>query len=1089
MKLVTGVSTKTNLCSTKNMTGKSIQTDPSIVKARGKNLMALWPLSRDRERSTTGWYRKSLTACGRATQSAIKTLLWSGVAFATIPSVAKDATSKGEENSRVIAQGPSEKSCSRIVSRQMRANAVRNCDRYAWARKYRDDLIAEMRPFMEMSDEVLWSQLSSHEMPRDTLVNFHGKGCPNCGDKQRAAVGTLWRVELFKRPWQVQCNHCQQWFPSNDFAAYYSSALDDEGKFCLGRGDKQYLQPRDASDNVECVEDGTGVHIGDQKWFFAAYYASQVWWTLTDAARKLAILYTLTDDPAYAHKVGILLDRMADLYPEMDYQRWHAMGMEASTGGSGKGRVMGRISECDIANRVCRAYDLAFDALQSDEELVNFSSRMSAKHRTGRKDSARAIIDHIENHLIKEFILSVLDHRIAGNEGMTQHAMAAAAIALDHPILTPRFLDWLFEPDGGRVPYLLTEFIGRDGLSVESGLEYAIIPGESMYVVAELLRQYGLYSRHDIYRDFPKFRNCFTMYNKVRAADRHSPLWGDTVGDSKKCMGIHLLKAPVEMALAGYRVYGGSDIAREVWYSNGRSLNGLRLDIYDSEPEAIVEKLRADVVNVEPADLRSYNSGGYGSAFLQAPSRDNARCIMLNYGRMIYHGHEDRLAIQMLANDSVGIVDLGYPLYTGAWPERLGWTSHIVSHNTCMVNDKGPKREGSFSGKTQLFSELPGVRVIDVDGEGPGIYSGVRTYRRCLAMVDVDEANSYTLDLFWVRGGKNHRLIQNGGGPEVTQQGLELTAQVNGTYAGENVGYGQFYDGPSDSQYDGSGFMYLNRVEKAYPQQDFWVDWKIVDPRRVEPPQAEPHVRVHNLTAVDEVALCDGAPPARHGNPTTLRYMLRSRFGEDLTTQFVSIIEPYAGAPIIRSVRVLQNDADSANCVAAIEIELVDGRRDVVLVAENSTEVNAGGVQMQGRVGFVRFDRTTGPGNAQPISARLLDGTSLKAGPVELSLSAPAITGALLSADESDPTNTLLKLSDAIETDRIVGKYIIFDNKERSDASYRIERVIDPHTISIGAYSLAERLRDTTDYSRGIINNIAPGETFRISLDAEWERK
>ena len=491
----------------------------------------------------------------------------------------------------------------------------------------------------------------------------------------------------------------------------------------------------------------------------------------------------------------------------------------------------------------------------------------------------------------------------------------------------PRYLDWLFESDGGRVPYLLVDFIGREGLSVESGLEYAIIPGESLYVVAELLRQYGRYDHHDIYRDYPKFRNCFTMYGKVRAADRHSPNWGDTVGDSKLCMGIHLLKAPVEMALTGYRVYGGRDMAREVWYSNGRTFAGLRLDIYDREPEAIVEKLKADVANVEPAKLRSYNSGGYGSAFLQSPSRDHARCIMLYYGRMIYHGHEDRLAIQMLANDSVGIVDLGYPLYTGAWPERIGWTSHVVSHNTCMVNDKGPKREGSFSGKTRLFSELPGMRVVDVDGEGPAIYSGVETYRRCLAMVDVDEANSYILDLFWVRGGKNHRLIQNGGGPEVTHQGLELTAQLNGTYAGENVHYGQFYDGPSDSRYDGSGFMYLNRVERAYPKHDFWVDWKIVDPLRVEPPKAAPHVRVHNLTAVDEVALCDGAlacPTWESAGPAISDPQSLRRGSHDAIRLDHRTLRGNAVHPILP--RALRNIAGDDNCIAAVEIELVDGR-------------------------------------------------------------------------------------------------------------------------------------------------------------------
>ena len=46
---------------------------------------------------------------------------------------------------------------------------------------------------------------------------------------------------------------------------------------------------------------------------------------------------------------------------------------------------------------------------------------------------------------------------------MHQHAMALAAIALDHPQATPRYLDWLFEADGGETPYILREILCREG--------------------------------------------------------------------------------------------------------------------------------------------------------------------------------------------------------------------------------------------------------------------------------------------------------------------------------------------------------------------------------------------------------------------------------------------------------------------------------------------------------------------------------------------------------------------------------------------------------------------------------------------------
>ena len=984
----------------------------------------------------------------------------------------------GKPKSKLLRDGQSRKSGSVIVTAQMRANAVLNCKRYTWARKYRDRLIAQVKPFMAMSDEQLWMLLPSQEMPRDNSINRDGAGCPKCGKEHFNAPynPSRWHWDMFKRPWKVQCRNCQEWFPQNDFGAYYESALDKRHKFRLGAGEKRFLAPEKGG-NQAWVDDGTGVRINGHNWFFTAGYSFRLWRKMLDVTEDMAILYTLTNDAAYAHKAGVLLDRMADLYPEMDYEPFFIMGMEASTGGSGWGRVQGMIWECWTAQKLSKAYDYVYEALKEDQELAAFSKGMSGRFDTGDKSSPQKIIQHLEDHLLKEFIVGVLDRSVWGNVGMTEHSMAAVAIALDHPQISPRYLDWLFEPNGGKAPYILREVLCREGLSYEAGLGYCMSPGQGFYVVAEMLRKYGKYKKHDLYRDFPKFRNCFTMCAKVRAGDTFFPNWGD----ANKTMnyGNTGLTLPAPMALAGYRAYGTKEIAREVWFANGKKLSGIQLDVYDAEPEEILAQLKKDLAGSTPA-LESYNSGGYGCAFLQAQSRKDPRCVMMYYGRMSHHGHEDRLALQMISNNIVSIPDLGYPLYTGAYPKRMGWTSHVISHNTCMVNDKGPDRKRSYSGKTQLFEEIPPVRVVDVDGQGGKIYSGVRTYRRCLVMVDVNEDESYVVDIFWVRGGTNHRLIQNAGGPEVTHSGLALKKQAKGTYAGENVAFGEFYDGPKDWDYDGSGFMYLNRVEKGKPGGDFWVDWKLVEPRRKMPATWEAHLRVHNLTLVDEVALCDGIPPSYQGAPASLRYMLRSRFGQGLKTQFVSVIEPYGHKPFIASVRALENSISLKDAQAAIEIKLANGQRDVVIVTENGGHVEAGGVVMDGRVGFTRF------GEGKVVCARLIEGTLLRADEVNLALKNAAVTGKLVSFDQSDVTNTRLKLDVSLPEDGIIGKYIIFANNRRSDASYRIEKVIDEHTVSIGCNSLVERLQSQHDYTKGMVYNINPGDSFRIAGAAGW---
>ena len=975
-----------------------------------------------------------------------------------------------------------------LITEELRENAIRNCETYEWAAQFRDALVEQVAPWMELSEEELWRLLPSQEMPRDAAVN-RGDGCPNCGqDHYNAPYSpSRWLID-FDRPWQTQCRNCDEWFPSNDFGAYYESALDAHGKFRLGEGDPRFLQPREGADPA-WVDDGTGIEVDGKKWFASAYYAFNIWVELLDVTEKMAVVYTLTGDPAYAHRVAVLLDRMADLYPEMDYNPHYRLGMEASTGGSGRGRVQGKIWETWTAQKCSLAYDHIYDALMQNDELVEFSSRMAAEYTTGDKSSAEAIARHIEDNLLREFIIGVEDTRIQGNAGMHQYSMVCAAIALDHPEDSIAALDWLFAPDGGAIPFIMHERLSRDGLSDESALGYSRIPAHSFYEIVGLLEHYPAYDRHDILRDYPKFRACYTLGAAVRMADTFSPNWGD--GDKAMNWSTTGMTIDKQMALQGYQIFGGERIAREVWFSNRKTLDGLfalrpsgvrqaegvHWHLYADDPEAILSDLERDLapdLAGDPPPLESFNSGGHGMAVLQAPQRgEDCRALSMYYGRMYGHGHYDRLNYLLWVDDIVLVPDMGYPLYTGQWPKRWGWVNHIISHNTCMVNDTNPSSE-SFSGKTRLFADAGPLRVVDVDGGD--IYEGVTTYRRAMTMVDVDEANSYILDVFWVRGGANHRLIQNGGGPAVTTEGLELTVQPTGTLAGPDVEYGEPYDGDLNSRYTGTGFSFLENVSRAGASHQFHVDWRIVDPRRERPDDWERHLRVHNLTEVDEVVLADGIPPRFAGNPERLRYLLRSRLGDDRESQFISVIEPYRSEPIIESVRALDVVTDAEGFVAAVEVTLVDGRRDLLIVSEEEATASAGGVTMDGRVALTRFD-----GDEVELRA-LIEGERLEVDGEALELPSAALRGTLEGWDDSDPARVLVHLDGVELTDEVEGRYIIFDNSERSDASYRIAEVVDGRTLHIDTVSLVERLVDPSDYDRGVIYTIAPGDAFTIPM-------
>jgi len=510
----------------------------------------------------------------------------------------------------------------------------------------------------------------------------------------------------------------------------------------------------------------------------------------------------------------------------------------------------------------------------------------------------------------------------------------------------------------------------------------------------------------------------------------------------------------------------------------------LQESVYAEDPEALLQSIKAHLPE-QPEPHRSYNSGGTGLAVLQAPWREDERAAAIWYSRTLWtsHAHADRLTLHLWAFDEAMMPDMGYPEHTGAWPKRHGFTRHTISHNTLMVNDTPQGR--SYAGKTRLFADAGPFRVADIDGRGsPNVpYEDARTYRRAAVMVDVDATNSYVVDLFWARGGHSHRLIQNGGGPEATHRGLELIEQAGGTYAGEGVAFGEEYDGELRAGYSGTGFQFLKNVARdENPPETFWLDWAIDNSRHADDPGWRAHMRVHNLTQVDEVALAHGEPP--RGRPDRVRYSLRSRFGQNLGTQFITVVEPYMREPFIERVEVLKRiEREGEPFAAAVEVRLTDGRRDVILTREAPGGLDVDGVELDGRFGLVRFDAH---GHVEMMAAIAAD--EVRGGDIALTVDPGVYWGALAGHDDSDPHNVLLKLSAPIRNDA-AGQYIIIDNKEIADASYRIESVEGEYTVNIGCSPLHERLADLNNFDAGAVCNIQPGESYIIPRTAVWTRE
>ena len=117
----------------------------------------------------------------------------------------------------------------------------------------------------------------------------------------------------------------------------------------------------------------------------------------------------------------------------------------------------------------------------------------------------------------------------------------------------------------------------------------------------------------------------------------------------------------------------------------------------------------------------------------------------------------------------------------------------------------------------------------------------------------------------------------------------------------------------------------------------------------------------------------------------------------------------------------------------------------------------------------------------QTVDAEVFDGVNLK----QANLRGADLSG--MSIRHAELSRAAMRGADLSGSDAL-GRYLVFDTAGRSDTSFRIERVIDANTVSIGHKTLIDGLADPGDFSQGVVHTIAPGDTFSIPQSASWVR-
>lgn len=838
-----------------------------------------------------------------------------------------------------------------------------NCEASDWGRQVKAKLVAGAGPWLRRSDDELWDLVFGPRITRAWMVWSDGF-CPAC---RQSVPMYRWEMNALQQPWKVACPHCHARFPTNDFAAYHRSGLDGRGVFDPALANRELLvneaHPA-AGDPLRGfgVDDGEGYLADGHRWRFIGAWLIYGQWKqlMVGGVRNLAAAYVVTGDQAYAHKAAILLDRIADVYPEFDFQKQGTVYEQPGHAGY----VSTWHDAAEEHRELVLAYDQIVEALADDRELVAFlSAKATRSGLANPKASAADIRRNIEDRIFRDAIAN--RRKIESNYPQTD-----VTLTFSKAILDP---DSSADEVRADIDRIVAKATAVDGVTGEKGLT-----GYASYGIHGLTKFVAMFDRGDpeflpkLIERHPKLRRTWRFMVDNWSFGRFYPEIGDGGSVARVYpvyAGVQLLTRPedgpqlLQVASAAtllwrlYQLTGDEAYCQVLYNLNQNRTEGLPYDLFSAEPEAVRHDVAEVVARAGPIPASgSVNLTEWCLAHLRTGQGGDGRAVWLDYDAGGGHGHQDGLNLGLFAKGLDLLPDYGYPpVQYGGWGSpRAGWYRCTAAHNTVLVDHRS---QPSGRGETTLWAVGRRFRAVRVDA--PALNQG-RRYQRTVALIDTGEADSYVIDLVRVAGGHDHAWLLHSTFGTATAAGLSLSPADGFDLAGQWRG---FRSDPS-------------------PTPGWTVEVAVDDLRKLLPAGTDVRLRYHGLTPGAEVLL--GESWVSHNGFSVNdeawlpQIVVRRRAEGELDSTFVGVIEPYQDQPLLTSARrlALTDGAGTAlgDSQVAIAVALADGREDLLVArdpqARTPLPVRPAGwsVETAADLTFVR----RGPGG--PVRAALAGG-------------------------------------------------------------------------------------------------------------------
>ena len=878
----------------------------------------------------------------------------------------------------------------------------------------------------EMTDDEIWNIIPGPCVPRTCLIvlsggsreDGRGKGCPVCGMKIYEGRSGFypWIFDREKHPWKVGCPSCGSWFPSNDWhrGDMHSGDFPDDGFGC---------------EPAEPVMAPNGV---PWRWPFVAYYHQwQAYMReFTPGIEQTATAFAQTGDRRYAHKAAIGLFRFAESMLDMSLNlnhrkmavrdailRWPVGAPTTRKHPAGTFLYIQPNWDTPRMEQCARAWDLIFDALEGDDELLEFCrSRHHPEIRT-LEDFRR----FVEAGAIRVPLQACLDNAVSRNYPMQEVLAATLALVMD----SPQSLDvvgWLLH-EGAGIRFTLANDFFKDGSACESE-SYNNIHIRDMDRIFDLLERIRrLYPEEwekrglaSLYGD-PKYRLLydFPIENSLIGC---TTTW---TGDTGHSITTDRRKPQQAFPLTGGDFVNVYRRTRDPRFAQAMVGPGGGIPAELDDPD-----LRAEVAKIVEEQgwqvaLESNVLDGYGHAILRSGAGEHERALWLRYGRIVQHAHQDLLTMGLAALGRDMLPDLGYPqgwTYTGQW--AANWGTHYAAHVT------GVRTPDFGRGRLTLFADTPPARVASATSTLlPG--KGDAWQSKTIVLVDLSPEDCYAVTLHRVEGGEEHTWSFHGPDGTAVPIGLELTPQEGGTVLGPEVAYGD-YSSVAGVDSELACLAFMDDVARARPSGVWGLDYQL---------KGQEDVHLHSTVIAPEdceLALAKGKPPQGSQSYEMTWAILRRTGPAPLASRFLTVLEPFEGERKIQRIEPVEVSCEGVAPFEPVGLRVTSSDfvdTIVFQVGRPGPCATADGITTDGEFAFLRQR------GGDCTAAVLVGGTTLARGDCRVALPEAAYCGVIKSGDWKNGSVVVEPSPNDVQA--LVGRHVEISNEAGSHSSYLVE--------------------------------------------------